>query len=43
MEGYLEKKISFFAGWSRFFYMLFEDTLLEFTEDKSMKIGVIHL
>jgi hypothetical protein len=43
MEGFLEKKISFFSGWQRLFYILYDDTILEFTEDKITKIGTLHL
>lgn len=43
MEGYLEKKVSFFSGWNRYYYILCEDTLIEFTPDRTKKIGIIHI
>ena len=43
MEGYLQKRESFFQGWLRYYFILHEDTLLQLSKKEGKLIGSIHM
>lgn len=43
MEGYLDKKEGFFAGWVSYFFILHEDVLMQLDKEGGKPMGSIHM